>query len=267
MGQFARLTAAIGMAVFMAACVGPVDTPTPEPSAPSYHTDHRADGRAEPHHEFNVWGTNDDGRPIRWNPCAPIRFVVNPDGGPDGWTDDLVEAMRRVEAVTNLRFARVEILPERPRADRPMVSASAGEPTWAPVLVAWSSPGANDGLLGLADRGVAVPVAIGTAGSRTFVTGQIVLNADRIGRGTTFAGHGAMLPGFEDRAFSWGATILHELLHLLGLDHVDDSDQLMYGPPGDGPIVFGDGDLAGLRAVGGDDRCLDAPDVTDVTRN
>ena len=46
------------------------------------------------------------------------------------------------------------------------------------------------------------------------------------------------------------ATILHELGHLVGLDHVDDETQIMnpYVVPGVDP--FADGDLAGLAALG-----------------
>jgi hypothetical protein len=35
-----------------------------------------------------------------------------------------------------------------------------------------------------------------------------------------------------DREHSWGATLLHELGHLVGLAHVDDPDQLMSTYPG-----------------------------------
>ncbi|MGJ9411746.1 matrixin family metalloprotease [Aeromicrobium sp. CF4.19] len=48
------------------------------------------------------------------------------------------------------------------------------------------------------------------------------------------------------------AVLLHELAHLVGLDHVDDTDELMY--PTSGPLEWGPGDLAGLEALG-EGRC------------
>ena len=45
------------------------------------------------------------------------------------------------------------------------------------------------------------------------------------------------------------AIILHELGHLIGLDHVDDNDQLMYPRAGD-VLDFADGDLTGLSVLG-----------------
>ena len=90
-------------------------------------------------------------------------------------------------------------------------------------------------------------------GEPVFVTGQVVLNADK-----------TLLPMFEDRHASWGAVLLHELGHLVGLDHVDDPAQLMAPTPGFGEVVLGEGDRAGLAAVGADQGCLTTPTPRDV---
>lgn len=42
---------------------------------------------------------------------------------------------------------------------------------------------------------------------------------------------------------------MHELAHVLGLDHVDDPTQLMH-EENTGQFDFGDGDLAGLALLG-----------------
>jgi hypothetical protein len=68
-----------------------------------------------------------------------------------------------------------------------------------------------------------------------------------------------LAPGFDDRATSWGSTILHELGHLVGLGHVDDRGELMAVTPGEGPVRFGPGDLRGLAAIGADHGCVDVP--------
>lgn len=214
---------------------------------------------------FAVWGHNADGGPIRWDPCRPIKVAISPDGGPDGWIDDLEEALRRVDEATALTFDIVGTTPERPRSDRSLISARNGTTGWAPVLIAWASPGETDLDLGHADRGLAIPVAIGTAQQRTFVTGQIVFNAQRAHFGTHLTRHDHITTGWDDRSHSWGATILHEVMHLVGLDHVDDPNELMYGPPGEGPIEFGPGDKAGLAYVAGDADCIEVPAVERFT--
>ena len=64
--------------------------------------------------------------------------------------------------------------------------------------------------------------------------------------------------GFGDR-YAHGSVLLHELGHIIGLDHVKDPDQLMY--TGHHTHVrlrgFGPGDLEGLRRLGRDAGCLD----------
>jgi predicted Zn-dependent protease len=45
------------------------------------------------------------------------------------------------------------------------------------------------------------------------------------------------------------AVILHELGHLVGLDHVSDAEQLMF-PTANHARDFSDGDLAGLVQLG-----------------
>jgi predicted Zn-dependent protease len=64
--------------------------------------------------------------------------------------------------------------------------------------------------------------------------------------------------GFRFR-YSHGSVLLHELGHIMGLDHVRDPDQLMYS--GRHPNMFlhdyGTGDLAGLRRLGVSAGCLD----------
>jgi hypothetical protein len=123
------------------------------------------------------------------------------------------------------------------------------------VLIAWADPSTPGLPLRDTDRGVAVPIAVGPAGDRTYVTGQVLLNAAR----------DDLVPGFGDRAEAWGATLLHELLHVLGLGHVDDPSQLMYVHPGRGPVTLGEGDRAGLSAIGPTQGCRAVPPARPVT--
>jgi hypothetical protein len=54
-------------------------------------------------------------------------------------------------------------------------------------------------------------------------------------------------PGGDDAA---RAIIMHELGHLIGLDHVDDPTQLMYAQASHDILTFADGDLTGLSLLG-----------------
>jgi hypothetical protein len=94
-----------------------------------------------------------------------------------------------------------------------------------------------------------VPVAVRHEGARTFVTGQVVLNV----------GRDDLVAGFGDRRDAWGATLVHELGHVVGLGHVDDVREIMATSPGQGPVRLGPGDRAGLAHVGGDSPCRSQP--------
>lgn len=192
---------------------------------------------------YRLWAERTDGDPVRWNPCQPIDWVLNPDGAPDGAAELVGDALVRIEGATGLEFRYLGTTDERPRHQRPTMDVDRYGRDWAPVLVAWAPP-SDQHALRPSDQGVAVPVAVGG----TFVTAQVILNGDRW-----------LAPDFADRSVSWGGVLVHEFGHVVGLDHVEDDTQLMYDYTGRGPVAFGDGDLSGLQAVGaGDGECLDA---------
>ena len=198
---------------------------------------------------FTVWERNDDGTPVRWDPCTPIEVMWSPVAAPPGAAADLREALDRLRAASGLDLQLAGTTDERPSGSRPPYQPERYGDRWAPVLVAWADP-AQPGLpLRDTDRGVAVPVAVGAEGDRTYVTGQVILNGTR----------DDLRSGFGDRADAWGATLVHELLHVLGLGHVDDPTQLMYRFPGSGAVELGDGDLAGIAAVGAELGCREVP--------
>lgn len=198
---------------------------------------------------YAFWGRTDVGDPLRWDPCGVVPFVLGRDGAPPEAEADLVQALGVLAAATGMDLRLVGVTDERPDADRPLAVRVDGRWRWAPVLVAWDGPGAGGIPLGPHDRGIAVPVAVRHGDREAFVTGQVVLNARRTD----------LRPGFGDRSDAWGATLLHELAHVLGLAHVDDRAQLMAAAPGRGPVTLGAGDRAGLARIGRDAGCVDAP--------
>ena len=198
---------------------------------------------------YRVWARNDDGGPVRWDPCRPIDLVVDDRGAPDGFDADLAVAIETLRAASGLQLRVIGPTDERPSGDRAAHQPGRYGDRWAPVLIAWAEPHEAGLPLDDVDRGVAMPVAVGAEGDRSYVTGQVVFNRDRTD----------LAPGVGDRATAWGATILHELVHLVGLGHTDDPDELMYTYPGAGPVELGPGDRAGLQEVGADTGCRPPP--------
>lgn len=198
---------------------------------------------------FAFWGRDHRGDPLRWDACEPILFVLNTAGAPTHAEQDLRQAMAIIAGASGLDLVLAGHTEERPARDRPLVERQGDGWRWRPVLVAWADPETADVPLSSFDRGVALPVAVRAGDREAFVTGQLVMNARRTD----------LSPGFDDRSDALGATLLHELGHILGLDHVADPAELMSADPGSGPVELGPGDRAGLRELGAAAGCNPAP--------
>lgn len=178
-----------------------------------------------------------DGAPFTWDPCQPVPLVVNPDSGPADAVGLVREAAAEISAASGLDVVVVGTTDERPGTGRPL-SLARYPGAWAPVLVAWSDVGESPGLHGA--LGYALPRGATVAGTGRFVTGQVVLDA------AWFTGDVATDLAID--AEDQGSVVLHELGHTVGLQHVDDQDEVMY--PGAWASELGPGDRAGLAALG-----------------
>lgn len=190
---------------------------------------------------FAFLGVQDDvAAPVAFDPCRPVTYVVRRDGELPGGDALLEEAVAEVAAATGLRFVRGPDTTEAPSPSRPGELPGLDGPGPAPVLIAWSDEAASPDLAGDV-TGVAAPTGGRTdaSGSQRWLSGQVVLDADDLGR---------VLAGSGGRG-QVRATVLHELGHLVGLAHVPDPGQLMHSESG-AQEDFAAGDLRGLRALG-----------------
>lgn len=192
-----------------------------------------------------------DGEPVRWNPCDPIAYATNTDGATSSVQPDLRRALARITEATGIEFTSLGATEETfIHAYRRM--RYQGVTTKVELILIWvDHEGYREILLRLHDRRPSVAFAKTMAGLYAdrdqYFGGIVVMDADATAR-----------RGFGDN-YAHGSVLLHELGHIMGLDHVKDADQLMYsGPfPNFGVHDFGPGDLEGLRRLGTDAGCLD----------
>jgi hypothetical protein len=183
--------------------------------------------------------TEPDGTPIAFDPCRPVHYVINPDGMPEGGLPLLHEAIAEISAATGLAFVDDGFTMERISEDRELVQPQRYGTRWVPVLIVWADD-RELAFVGEEVAGLAAPydVAPSGPGSERYVTGVVALNS------TWFD------PALRDPEWAGIArgVALHELGHLVGLDHVEDKTQVMHATSD--TTGLGTGDRAGLAAVG-----------------
>lgn len=189
---------------------------------------------------YSLQPSPDPGQPfVAYDPCRPVHYVVRPDNAPPGADQLLHQAVAEVSAATGLRFQNDGSTSEAPSENRNTYQADRYGKRWAPVLIAWSNPEESPGLAGnvagLGGSGYAQtpghPIVL--------VAGQVKLDAPALTD---------ILQRPEGPA-QVRAIIMHELGHVVGLNHVDDPGQLMYAE-NSGLTEFADGDRAGLARLG-----------------
>lgn len=186
--------------------------------------------------------------PVRYDPCSPLAYVVNPAHAPAGGLEDVHDAVELTAAATGLQFVYEGETDEPVDGTRSTYQPERYGTRWPPVLIGWMPH--DSAIFEVDDVGVAGSAIVrNDAGRLVYVTGGIVLNgAEQLANG--FA------PGK-----TWGKVVLHELGHLIGLGHVTDPAQVMHPSLVSSPAVWGTGDEAGLRQLGSLAGCLELPSL------
>jgi hypothetical protein len=187
----------------------------------------------------------DDGEPVRYDPCRPLEWVLNTDAMPDGVGRLVRQAVSSVQDATGLQFEYEGTTTETASFDRKLIQ-SRYEGGFAPIIIGFATEQTEPQLEG-AVTGIGGSSAVFEAyGDEQFLhSGVVILDSDDIGN----------LMGSKGGKALVRAVIEHELGHVVGLAHVDDPDELM-NASNTAVTQWGQGDLAGL-AIAGSGPCED----------
>jgi hypothetical protein len=184
------------------------------------------------------------GKPVRWNPCATIHWRFRTVAGPAYGVVVAREAVARISALTGIKFVE--------DAGTTATPTSSWLPTTTigirPVLIGWTDGSHSDLLRNqpASVLGVTRTAYFGTTidGVSLAATKAAVIALDRTNKLPLRGG------------VSWKTTLLHELGHAMGLDHVGNTGELMYPVLGRTLTDLQYGDRQGLYKLGRSAGCI-----------
>jgi hypothetical protein len=174
------------------------------------------------------------GAPLRWNPCQPIRYLVNLGGYDPSSRAVINEAVERLQAATGLSLVPAGDTTFTPSAAKPTPGAAAN----AEIVIALSDTAHTDLVPG------SIVGRTDISYTSVIVQASVVIDMGDVGAQPQWSSTGA------------GPVLLHELAHSVGLGHVSDPTQVMNAiASAGGPTTYGAGDLTGLWQVGAAQGC------------
>jgi Matrixin len=193
--------------------------------------------------------------PVRWDPCRPIRYVVNMGGYPESYRADIEESIDRIASATGLTFtnagsstfvpqARLPFDPTvfNPDSDRDLLRGVDGLLPYE-LLITLSNETKSDAIDGgVVGRAAPLWATDGYTTPR-YLQASLIIDVDDVSNRSSWSGYGV------------GQVLLHELGHVVGLGHISDNTQIM-NPSISGVTTFAGGDLRGLWQVGASRGCV-----------
>ena len=228
------------------------------------------------------------GAPARWNPCEPIRYVVNAEHAPFGAVEDLNLAIAEITKATGITFQsegattekitlNVDLADLAPPMDEPQGGSTTSSSSTSTTLLGapedpkvyamrvqeiFKRPAYQPDRYGK-DRWAPLLLtwSLFPEIPEEFRPGLLGIGAgeprDIGGGNSVFVTGIAMFNATATQEFA-RATMMHEIGHVMGLAHVASGDELMLGTERR-QSSFGNGDLEGFRRLGVQAGCLPTP--------